>query len=196
MAGESTAKGVRSLPLSCFVPSPSRFSSLSLLRLRSVTLRSSSSPLSHFKHRSPFTTYGRPCCSRTIFSSLFDIALALFKDKVRCLCRARALPLPLFAFAPFDHSLAFSLSLSLSRSRSRRVAPPVSFSRLITDVGASERARRRAAASTVLGKTGRGYQGGRGPRAGQGKKRRETMGDGRGRKGRRRRGIGRALTWT
>lgn len=93
--------------------------SLSLLRLRSVTLRSSSSPLSHFKHRSPFTTYGRPCFSRTIFSSLFDIALALFKDKVRCLCRARALPLPLplFAFAPFDHSLAFSLSLSPSPRR-------------------------------------------------------------------------------
>lgn len=94
--------------------------SLSPLRLRSVTLRSSSSPLSHFKHRSLFTTYGRPCFSRTIFSSLFDIALALFKDKVRCLCRARARALPLFAFAPSDHSLAFSLSHSLSFSSSPR----------------------------------------------------------------------------
>lgn len=90
--------------------------SLSPLRLRSVTLRSSSSPLSHFKHCSPFTTYGRPCFSRTIFSSLFDIALALFKDKVRCLCRA---PAP----APFPSSpsllliiLSHSLSLSLSFS--------------------------------------------------------------------------------
>lgn len=121
MAGASTAKGVRSLPLSCFVPSLSRFSSLSPLRLRSVTLRSSSSPLSHFKHCSPFTTYGRPCFSRTIFSSLFDIALALFKDKVRCLCHARARALPLFAVAPSDHSLAFSLSLPLLLS----LSPPL-----------------------------------------------------------------------
>lgn len=95
--------------------------SLSPLRLRSVTLRSSSSPLSHFKHCSPFTTYGRPCFSRTIFSSLFDIALALFKDKVRCLCRARARSLPLFALAPSDHSLAFSLSLPLLLS----LSPPL-----------------------------------------------------------------------
>lgn len=91
----------------------------SLFRLRSVPFcyvsASSSSLLSRFKHCLPFIIYNRPCFSPTMFSSLFDIVLALFKDKFDALSqtRARARVLPLFAFSPFDRSLSPPIPLSL-----------------------------------------------------------------------------------
>lgn len=72
------AKGVRLLPFLLRSISIALFFSFSLSL---SVLHQSSSFLFRFEHYFPFTIYSRPCFSRIIFSSLFDIALALFKDK-------------------------------------------------------------------------------------------------------------------